>query len=582
MPRSTPNSRKRKHQDDIDVDIDVEDKQPAKKKSKAELRAAANERAKAFIADAKKKPAQRQNKAQAVPLGLTIPSPPKAVATARPTRTTPKRRASTATAERPAARSTSNRRESAPLLPQPLSPRRRSPSPPRVTTRRSVPLVEQASSSPRRSSRSAKKPMKQESPEIQVVPVARSPPAVIDLVSVRIKPEPMERKRHDQSWWRPGALAVAGVLFVALVALGLQQCFPSGIAFAGIGVYYEQYMAPTIEAWWVAPDAVEPSRAASTCFVDTEPMLVHDPETDAMVVGDIELRQWCDDGSVPRPCPEHGQCRAGQLIGCESDLWQVYDNQCVLSSESNATLAAMAVLVHEWTVDHVCGGTNPYVVQHADNKMPLFEYSQVSGEVGYNLALVQAANETFQLVVDGDHVLIGLQPTVALELSPQCRAKWMVLSVFKGTFSYVLGPLLSLFWQATLFILSVLVDVFWEAPLQTLLVMGALVFIGGCVYRNYAANRIKREKNRLSVEAATVEDAVMDLLRSNHGTELRALAVREAVWPRTGLNSRSRYHAKVWPKVERRIRADHRVRNRERTEQDRVVLFWCYDGPREQ
>jgi hypothetical protein len=119
-------------------------------------------------------------------------------------------------------------------------------------------------------------------------------------------------------------------------------------------------------------------------------------------------------------CPADAICEFGRLVSCSLGHYEVSQSgeMCVLTQQTNESIATLQSLLVDWTVKDQCGDSpsEPY---------PLFDYSKLQlvkplelSPERLSLALVQ---QQFVVELQDDGIWVGLPDDHSLSYSPGCR-----------------------------------------------------------------------------------------------------------------------------------------------------------------
>jgi hypothetical protein len=347
--------------------------------------------------------------------------------------------------------------------------------------------------------------------------------------------------------------SLLGVLLVIVSSMALASVFESGLSLE------------TLAEWW---SPIEPTQP---CFLDTFPP---GPEDDVP-----DLPPHCT--ANRQPCPDGGFCRDGHLQRCQSKYEQVSDHgdACILSADTNQTIANMVDLLRSWTIDYYCGlgddrAQDLHLREDPTTGRPLFHYSRVTGELeqGYDWNLVKTANAKdpqifITTAVDAD-LFIGLHPDQPASRPLICVAKqWFVFGLgLMGTFVYSLGEFCLMFYYGRL----------RAAPAATVIVSVTgwllVIFISRWQRRREAERQIL-------LDVVTIRQAAFDRLSSAPGTALSALQLRDQLmWEhfQTSRQGRERLVKRIWPQIVHDVRQDNRVRKSLGVRDGKQDLVWTW------
>ena len=276
------------------------------------------------------------------------------------------------------------------------------------------------------------------------------------------------------------------------------------------------------------------------CFIDSGFVEVHSCEADLGV-----------------PCPFGGVCEHGRLVNCVNSYYQVAQSQdsCVLSKKTNATLAVLKQLLHEWTARDYCGLPSKSTKMVASKgSHPFFSYSQLQLERPMELATNVLDQEILQLggfvvVRRDDGMYLGLAGDETLSLSASCRI---------GLF---LKGVLNTFGSITIILAHSVFGLTWSSvrsyPWVTLL--GLIVVVLVKLNRDAQAKRQKILKDVATVRQWTYRRLQDDPSSTPH----IVLHIRDEMAMELFPDSKKQRQyiiTKVWPRVVPDILQDNRIR----------------------
>lgn len=388
----------------------------------------------------------------------------------------------------------------------------------------------------------------------------------------QMESEQREADRRRSRWTRP----LSGVFIVCLSSWYIARSFPNGLNLTEL--FFPHWLPRQI-----------------ICFHDTGDRFGEVPTQLVPRCENKEADYKDEDGrSVEvhwKLCPTGAVCERGDLLKCPR-LYQVHDNHCYLSTESNATLQDLHNLLHEWTVRAYCSGyddsINQNIAKWADR--PFFHYSRLVGELecGYDPSLVMLGNQTvnkngievplFLLEHDDPDLWMALHPMADMKIPTLCfvgRTFLGLLFLLSALFAMIASASLSAFRQLIIWYYGA----FLEAPLYVGLSTFFCVCFASATYSRWV-ERTEREQRNL--EIVQVRGEVHKRLGESDD---KAVSVewlsQDIAWKRYEMSKRGRRNLikNIWPHVVRDIAEDGRIQKIAKTEDGKRVEYWKWVAP---
>ena len=266
-----------------------------------------------------------------------------------------------------------------------------------------------------------------------------------------------------------------------------------------------------------------------------------------------------DEGYVPAckneqgtPCPLHGVCEGGKIVGCTNWFEVASDDgkNCVLSSDIQKNVDIVVEVLEEKTMDQACS----WFSFPSANWPPLFDYAQIQLAKPLELATnpLDVSILKHQLVFeekDGKHY-VGLPIDHSLEIPLSC--------IVKTSFKSYLADCLSIIVLAFAAVAKWFFSVCWAYPLYAFcgLIVALLV-------------RSRQQKvayrSKLVRDIADARQLAYDYLQENKGSAHIVIHARDFVAMTLRPNSRSQrgyINKEVWPRVMPDFQQDNRVRKK--------------------
>jgi hypothetical protein len=259
------------------------------------------------------------------------------------------------------------------------------------------------------------------------------------------------------------------------------------------------------------------------CYIDTEAL---DAPT-------------CDQNGVA--CPAGGVCAEGRLARCMSTHYQVshYSNACILTQQTNETIASLQGLLAEWSIEKMCGSSSSF-------KMPVFDYSEL--QLANALPMDLLMELFFTERHDDNKLFVGLPKDHRLNLPVGCRLMQMTKSVLSGLGSLTMTSahgLGSVAWSITS-----------AYPLVSLL--GLIVVLLFKRRRDVQAHR-----QQVLIDVAHVRQMTYQRLQEDPSISHVVLHIRDEVGMSLFPDSKKQrvyLQKEVWPRVVPNLLQDNRVR----------------------
>jgi hypothetical protein len=260
----------------------------------------------------------------------------------------------------------------------------------------------------------------------------------------------------------------------------------------------------------------------------------------------------CDKSKGILPCPQGGVCSGGELKSCVDPRMTVAEtrDRCVLSAETNETLAKVEALLSEWTVEQTCSLAGAvHSIKNPDSRAPFFDVSLVQEQIDVSYDTL-ALSDSFALVSGSGESLIGLADDYMdneLVVPLWCYCGLWAFTVAET----ILGMVL--------FVATLVTEVLWNMTVAFPLISVSLVLI---LWAAYAIRKNRKERMQLRQEVATVRDLTYDKLYEDRKVDHFAIHLRDEVahdlYP-TSRTKRSYIINTVWPRVVADVKQDNRV-----------------------
>lgn len=260
----------------------------------------------------------------------------------------------------------------------------------------------------------------------------------------------------------------------------------------------------------------------------------------------------CDRDKGILHCPEGGVCSRGQLTSCIDPYMAVAEtlDQCVPSSETNATLADVEALLTEWTVEQTCslaGAAHP--INSPDTRAPFFDVSLIKEQLDVDESML-SLSDSFVVVSGNDESLIGFTDDYVdnkLVVPFWCYCGLLAF----GTLEMILSIM---FYVGTL-----VTEVFFNMTMAFPLATGGLLV---SLWTVWTIRKKRNERKQLRHDVATVRELTYGKLIEDVKVEHFVIHLRDGVamdlYP-TSKTKRTYIINKVWPRVVADVKQDNRV-----------------------
>mmetsp|Transcript_12587 Transcript_12587/g.27684 ORF Transcript_12587/g.27684 Transcript_12587/m.27684 type:complete len:738 (-) Transcript_12587:202-2415(-) len=333
------------------------------------------------------------------------------------------------------------------------------------------------------------------------------------------------------------------------------------------------------------------------CFENSHPKHLDEPNGSLITVCEPKPDDFVDmDGRkvniVWQGCPRGAKCSGGKLEECPR-LYDIHDNYCYLSTESNETLANIHKLLERWSIDAHCSVNEEANVDVGTwAARPFFHYSRVVGELecGYDPSLLFLGNETilkkgkavplFLLEQTEKDLWLALHPQVPITIPMTCQAARTIMFVCFGL-ATIVGMFASFVWSVAQHLMYLYYGAFVESPLY----VGLTSLILGALSRNLYQRWLERKKKEdRENEVLRVRGLVLNRLEeaANEGRALDAERLKSDIaWAEHQMSRKGRRNMVkfVWPHVLGDINEDNRVHKVVRTENGKSVTYWKWVAP---
>lgn len=260
----------------------------------------------------------------------------------------------------------------------------------------------------------------------------------------------------------------------------------------------------------------------------------------------------CDQSKGILPCPQGGVCSRGQLKSCIDPRMAVAEtlDRCVLSAETNETLAKVEALLSEWTIEQTCSLTGAaHPINNPDSRAPFFDVSLVQEQIDVSYDIL-ALSDSFTLVSGSGESLIGL--TDDYVDSKLIVPFWCYCGLLAfASLETILGMVL--------YVATLVTEVFWNMTVAFPLVSVSLFLI---LWIAYAIRKKRKERTQLRLQVATVRDLTYDKLYEDRKVDHFVVHLRDGVamdMHPTSKTKRSYIINTVWPRVVADVKNDNRV-----------------------
>jgi hypothetical protein len=267
----------------------------------------------------------------------------------------------------------------------------------------------------------------------------------------------------------------------------------------------------------------------------------------------------CDHSKKWQPCPNRGVCSGGELRSCEGIYHDVSENrdQCILSADSNETLAKVEAALAKWTVEHTCKLQGcAHAIKNPDAKSPFFDISVVQAEV--NTSETTLRDLLYHWPPDDIEVLSGNDDKVIMGLTDDYVEHKLVVpfSCYIGLWLvWFMDLVVKSFWFAAHWATGSVLKLTLAFPLAS-----AIVYL--VLWGIYAFRKRRHERQKLVQDVAHVRQLTYAKLKEDVSKEHIVLHLRDEVamdlYPISKSNRAYIIH-KVWPRVVADVKHDNRV-----------------------